>query len=482
MMRWLTTKLHPMWLIAMWCAGVLVGIAASRIDSWMGDGVWLAAGALLAVVAVARPYRASLVIIGVAGVMCGGWRGDIAQAGAYPLRHAAGQQVTVSGVVTEDVTMNNRKQQVIKLGELSSQQQHYPGVLYVTLATARDIRRSDHLTVRGKLGDGFGAFVGTMYTAQVDRHTRTMHEDIGIEARDGFSANVRREIDEPMASLGLGYVVGQKSDLDPQLAASLRVAGLTHVIVASGYNLTILVRFARRLFARRSRYLATVVPIGLVAGFVGVTGMSPSMARAGLVSVLGILAWYVGRVFHPVVLMLVVAAVTALANPFYLWGDIGWWLSFAAFAGVMIIAPVLHGYFFGPNKPGTVRQLVGETISAQLATLPILVATFGAVSVVALAANMMIVPFVPLAMLLVALVGAAAWVAPGVAGLLAMPTQWLLDTMIRVASWWAQFDWSQLELQLPWWGIVLLYVAIAGVVGYMWRAGHVRLAQSSVVE
>ena len=103
---------------------------------------------------------------------------------------------------------------------------------------------------------------------------------------------------------------------------------------------------------------------------------------------LSLLAWYYGRSFHPVILLFFVAALSLLINPSYGWNDLGWALSFLSFAGVMILAPLLQAYFFGDKKPGTVRQILGETFSAQLVTAPLLIMTFGQISVVGL-------PFVP---------------------------------------------------------------------------------------
>jgi competence protein ComEC len=48
-----------------------------------------------------------------------------------------------------------------------------------------------------------------------------------------------------------------------------------------------------------------------------------------------------------------------------------------------------------------------ETLSAELMTLPLILMTFSQLSVIALAANLLIVPLVPLAMLLSAAAGAA---------------------------------------------------------------------------
>ena len=151
---------------------------------------------------------------------------------------------------------------------------------------------------------------------------------------------MREVVKEPQASLGIGFLTGQRSTLPDSLDEQLRIVGLTHIVVASGYNLTILVRFARRLFVRYSKYWATVSASVMICGFVLVTGFSPSMSRAALVTGLSLAAWYYGRKIHPLVLLLFAAAITVLINPSFLWGDIGWALSFTAFAGVMLLAPL----------------------------------------------------------------------------------------------------------------------------------------------
>lgn len=207
---------------------------------------------------------------------------------------------------------------------------------------------------------GFGNFSSAVYRAKLLNVQRPEPGDVARQVRDWFADTVRRAIPDPQAALGIGYLVGQRRALPPELDEALQIAGLTHVVVASGYNLTILVRLARRLFVRVSKYLAAFAASGMIGSFVLITGASPSMSRAGLVAGLSLLAWYYGRKFHPLVLLPFAAAVTVLIDPSFAWGDLGWQLSFTAFAGVMIIAPLGQAYFFGDKKPGTIRQILGR--------------------------------------------------------------------------------------------------------------------------
>jgi competence protein ComEC len=305
---------------------------------------------------------------------------------------------------------------------------------------------------------------------------------MALDVRDGFAGNIRQAITEPEASLGIGYLLGQKSALPSDLVDALKVAGLTHIVVASGYNLTILVRIGRRLFAKISKYLAMLTGSGLIVGFVAMTGLSPSMTRAGLVAGLGLWAWYYGRKFHPITLLAVAASVTVLVNPSYVWGDLGWLLSFAAFAGVMIIAPIATAYFFGEGNVPFVGQLLIETISAQIATLPIMIMAFQQLSVIAPIANLLVLPIIPLVMLLVALAGVGVMVVPAFAGVIGWPAEQLLHIQIGIINWCADIPWALEKPEWQWWGVVLYAAMLTTIIMHMkFRAGY-KLYTASIVE
>lgn len=306
--------------------------------------------------------------------------------------------------------------------------------------------------------------------------------DIARQVRDWFSGVIGRVIPEPEASLGIGYLVGQKRTLSTDLVEALQFAGLTHVVVASGYNLTILVRLTRRLFAGVSKYLALLSAAVLILCFLAITGASPSMTRAAIVAGLSLAAWYYGRRFHPIVLLAIAIALTVFINPAYAWGDLGWQLSFAAFAGVMIVAPLGQRYFFGDKKPNTVFQILGETIAAQLVTAPIIIMAFGQFSNVAVVANLLVLPLVPLAMLLTFVSGIFGILMPGIAALLSMPAYLLLHYMVVVIEFFADLPWALSSVNLAWWGLAIIYGLIIGFCIYMWRKTKFNLRETNLVE
>jgi competence protein ComEC len=157
-------------------------------------------------------------------------------------------------------------------------------------------------------------------------------------------------------------------------------------------------------------------------------------------------------------------------------------LSFAAFAGVMIVGPLLQAYFFGTKEPGTIRQILGETISAQLVTLPILVLAFGQFSNVAVIANLLVLPFVPLAMLLTFIAGVAALIVPNCAVIIGLPAQWLLTYMTTVTEYLAGLPWAQAEVQIQPWHVVAAYILLSLACVYMWRVTKLDMGRTNIVK
>lgn len=477
----LTKPVHSSWQIAGACAGVYMGIcAAAQFDlRFFVTLGWLLTGIALVLFAVIRQQRWAIAVAIAGGMTVGLWRGASEHVQLSVYNQIVGKVDMIEGVVSEDVDIDEKGGLKLRLKQIAINEHTVGGTIWVSLSTNVSVQRSDKLVLRGKLSEGFGSFAATMYRPDIIKIQRPEPGDVALKVRDWFADAVRSAIPEPEASLGIGYLVGQRRSLPQELDEALRIAGLTHIVVASGYNLTILVRLARRLFEKVSKYLSVLSASTLVVAFIAVTGMSPSMSRAGLVAGLSLAAWYYGRSFHPLVLLPVAIATTTLINPSYAWGDVGWQLSFAAFAGVMILAPLGQAYFFGSKKPGIMRQIFGETIAATLATLPILLLHFGYMSNVALVANILILPLVPLAMLLTFIAGIGGLVALPFIG---APASTLLAYMVQTAQFFAGLPWAVTEIDINVWHVFVMYALLVGIAVYWQRATRYNLRAANIVE
>ncbi|HET7630033.1 MAG TPA: ComEC/Rec2 family competence protein, partial [Candidatus Saccharimonadales bacterium] len=297
-----------------------------------------------------------------------------------------------------------------------------------------------------------------------------------------FAASVKSVARPNEAALGLGFVVGQRSSLPADLDNDLRMIGLTHIVVASGYNLTILVRFARRLLARWSRFLATGMSGVLMFGFALFSGFSASMNRAVLVTGLSLAAWHVGRRFHPLMLIIYASALTAYLNPNYIWGDVGWYLSFLAFGGVLIVAPLISKVILRADKPNSLAQVVIETLAAQIMTLPLILLIFGQLPNLAVVANALVAPVIPLSMLATTIAGLIGMLAPWLAGVAGLMMHFTVGYVLAVVDWLSSVPGAQSLISLPAAWLVLVYGSIIIASGLVWWLTRHDFLESSVVD
>lgn len=477
-------RVHISWLIAWASFGILLGILlALKTESYFSEPSWLIFGLALLIAAIINRRKYIFIVVIVAGLSIGLWRGSSEHVERTGYQNYFGQSVNLSGEVSEDTAFSQNGQQRIKLKNIIVDDNKLPGIVWVSSSNQIEIKRSDNLVIEGRLQAGFGNFPATVYHAEITQIVRTPHKDIGLEVRDWFSSGAKKVLDEPEVALGLGFLTGQHTSLPEDFNNNLRLLGLTHIVVASGYNLTILVRLTRRKLAKISKYMATLSAVLLMSGFILVTGFSPSMTRAALITSLSLAAWYYGRRIHPLILLPFAAAITVLFNPAYLWGDLGWYLSFAAFGGVIVLSPLLLHYFWGPDyKPNQVHQIFLETLSAQIATAPLIAFIFGSFAPLSIPANILILLFIPLAMILTFIAGLAGALSIPLAALLAFPAFAILRYMVFVVDKLAALPIAAGEINFNLQSLIISYIAILVLIVWLARRTKHNFLTSSIVD
>jgi competence protein ComEC len=257
-------------------------------------------------------------------------------------------------------------------------------------------------------------------------------------------------VPEPEAALGAGILLGVRSAIAPEINDAFATAGLTHVVAISGWNIAIvaaLVAAAVRPLARRpgGRWTTAALAAMTVAGYVLLTGASPSVVRAALMAAAMLVARLGGSRAHAASALALAALVMLLAAPPVLW-DVGFQLSLLATAGLVFFGAAVERRLH--RWPGWIREPVALTLAAQLTTLPVILVNFERLSLVAPIANVLVVPFVPIAMLFSAIVSVVGvlngsvhlpvmsdvlvWLAGGAAWLVLRVIVWLGTTVASV--------------------------------------------------
>lgn len=300
---------------------------------------------------------------------------------------------------------------------------------YISLPTGDfTLEPGDKLTLHATPSAGFGKYALYISRPELLLISKPDPPSFFLRLRTNFSKKLEQlfgaeSYDE--LALALGYLTGEKSYLSDELSEKLKVVGLSHVVVASGFHLGIIVSLAKKSFGKLSRFGVLFASAIVIFCFVSITGLSASMLRAGLISGLSLFTWYFGRKFHPGRLLLLAATISLVFNPLYAL-DIAWWLSFAAFTGLLLLAPLLQEFFYGSDQAGFLARTTMQSIAAQLCCLPLSIYSFGSFSALGLLSSLLIPPTIPLVMLLSVLCVVFAPVV-GLGDLLVVTTKTLLD-------------------------------------------------------
>lgn len=440
--------------------GIVVGVGLARTGADF-TGVWCCLAAILAAISWRRHGLLSLASVLALGICLGGWRGSLHEGRLSVYDGLRYKPVVIRARAMNDALYDAHKQLAFDAGNIVLDSGgHLPGRIRISGFGANAVFQGDEILAAGKLYTGYGIYQGSISFAElkVAAHHPT---PVGV-IRQKFTAGMQTALPEPLAPFAMGLLVGQRANLPDGVKQDLLRVGLTHIIAVSGYNLTIILHASRRLLGGRSKRIATFLSLGLTGVFLLLAGASASIVRAAIVSVLSLAAGYYGREFKPLNLIFLAAAITALANPVYVWSDLSWYLSFLAFFGVMVLSPLVQARWPGRWHKSIIGSVALESVCAEIMSEPFILYIFGQMSLIGLPANVLVVALIPLAMLLGVIAGLAGMLAGAFSGWLAWPAERLLDYMLDTAHLLAGLPHIFIENRtLPLAGMLGLYAVVS---------------------
>ena len=283
-----------------------------------------------------------------------------------------------------------------------------------------------------------------------------------------FEAQTNRLYPEPHASFMAGLLTGSRKGIPEHLMQDFNTTGLTHIIAISGYNITIIISIIAGLLfwlPFKWRFIPSVIAIIAFTLFVGA---SAAVVRASIMGVLGLLALQLGRQSTVRLTVLWTLFFMLIYNPKYLWYDAGFQLSFLAVIGLTELANLLDKWFAKIPKTLGAHEALQMTCAAQLAAVPLIVLLFGRLSLVAPIANVLVAPFIPLAMLFGFLATAVSFVAFPLGQLIAYPGWGCLEWIILVAKHAAQIPYASIDIpHMNIFLIIIYYIAL-----FAWLSWH----------
>jgi competence protein ComEC len=468
--------------------GRLVGPALAAWASaavFLQQPVWggLTAGLLLVVGAVATRVRhrtaAVALTAAAAAALVAALR--VAQVGAGPVPDLAAEQAVVeaSVVVTGDVrtvTGGFADTDVVRAsarevtGRGVRTQVRSPVLLMAPAGDLAGVALGTRVRLVGRLLPSDGADLAAL--VRVERLLATEQSPAWWwTAADGVRSGLRASVAwaGDAGALVPALVTGDDRGLSPQVTDDFRTSGLTHLLAVSGTNLTLVLAAllgTARAVGVRGRGLRAVGVLGTVA-FVVLARPDPSVLRAAAMGLVALAGMSAGGRRRGLRALCLAVLVLVLVDP-WLARSAGFALSALATAAIVVLGPpwrdALRRWL-----PRWAAEAVAVPLAAQVVCTPVVAVLSGRVSVVAVAANVLVAPAVgpaTVAGLAAGVVSVPAAAAARVVGALAVaPAWWIVGVARRAAALpGADLEWQVSPLSL----VALTAICAVVVAGTPW--------------
>lgn len=375
----------------------------------------------------------------------------------YDVSDVVGRRATVTGRVADEPGWNDDRLYEFYLTDLRVDGRATPGLLKIK-SQVGNVQEGQRVQVQGKIGKALGRAPAQIWYAKVV--VIDSRQPYPIRLKQTLSQGLAAALSREQAGLVRGLLFGGRAGISDSLESDMRIDGLSHIVAVSGYNLTIIVA-ALMLIMKRKSPISLIASLAAIGFYVVMTGFAASIVRAAIMGTVILVAAHVRRQVSLWSALVVTVWVMTAYAPNYLLGDMSWQLSVLALVGVLAVVPRIE------NAVGW-RALIGEffivSCAAHLATAPLIAYRFGTMSLISPITNLVILPWIPLLMLGGVIVASIGVIAPLSAFTLSWPLRMLLDVVLRLIKWFAQWPYAQLtfgEISLA--GVLLSYVCLCSI-------------------
>jgi len=282
--------------------------------------------------------------------------------------------------------------------------------------------------------------------------------------KNKFLDKIQRLFPEPDSALLGGLLLGKKQSLGDSLKQDFIDTGLIHIVVLSGFNMTIVGYFFKWLFSRFNRRLKNGLAIGAIILFAIMVGLGATVVRASIMAILALLAGEAGRQYDIGRALIIAGALMLLQNPNVLVFDISFQLSFLATLGMVYLLPHMKRWLSFVPVFGNMREIVGATLSAQIFVLPFLLWSIGNFSIIAPLTNVLVLPIVPYVMGIGFLTVILAFIAFPLALLFGFITFFMLHYIILIVTFFADLPFA--AVPVPQFSFLFVVVSYA-ILGWL---------------
>jgi len=278
--------------------------------------------------------------------------------------------------------------------------------------------------------------------------------------KQAFIGNLKKVLGEPHSALAGGLVVGEKSALGKDLIDDFRRAGLIHIVVLSGYNITIVADSIRRLLAFLPRNIGIFLGgLGILA-FGILVGGGATVVRSCFMAIIALTATLLRRDYSVGKALFIAGAIMLIQNPLILLYDPSFQLSFLATLGLIVLSSPIEKRLTVVTERFGIRGLLASTLATQIFVSPFILHMMGQLSIIGIVVNVLVLPLIPATMGFVFLAGISGFVSSHISQVFGWVSHLLLSYELFMVKIFASLPFASIELpKFSFWIVIGCYLS-----------------------
>lgn len=262
------------------------------------------------------------------------------------------------------------------------------------------------------------------------------------------------------AGLLLGILIGNKDNLDKDVAEAFRNSNLSHMLAVSGAHVSYIIMgitFAITIgkIGKRKGKIATII---LLLFFIIITKQTPSVTRACLMAIYVLLANLLHKKITIVSSISISLLFLIISNPYCIL-DTGFQLSYGGTIGIVLFYKPLKQFIIMDKEEKNTKylnkikvklqEMILITISANIIILPIIMFHYNTLSFTFVISNLLASPFMGILILLGFITIATSFIFYSLAKLLVLPLNFIINIFMQIAIFSSKLPFSKILVATP---------------------------------
>lgn len=332
------------------------------------------------------------------------------------IEYKNGQEIFLSSTVHSEPTIS-KNNQIIKINRV---------VVLVPLSQ-QTIEYGDYLEVKGIYNNGF------LNNLEIVKYSRNENDILNI--RKKALSFIQKALPPPHNGLLAGIIFGSKANISENFKNYLRETGTSHVVVASGMNVSLIAQsvlhFAIIYIPRRKAVIVSTIFTWI---FILFAGFEAPLIRAGVMQTVVFSAQIFGRVVNLARVFLLTLFGMLIFNPLWIF-DVGFVLSFMATFSLMFFYPKIYTKL--RFVPVILREGFASSLAASILVTPVIYVVFKQISVIGPFVNGIVLWVIPIVSIIGLIGTIVSLVLPPLGNLILLlvyPFTWWFVTVINLAG------------------------------------------------